>query len=286
VDATEIALAGGAEPVPSGTLADDDPGSSGTRPGRRACVTGSGCKSMQPLQSGAELEPRLDFETIIADTDAARHIHYALRYHVYCLETGFEDPGAHDCNEEKDRYDAEAIHFLVRCLSSGDWVAAARLIVRRDKPLPVESYCPLDPELLNEGAPPGGEVSRLLILRASPGGSLIPDTGSSRPETRTRALWQAAHYRSEILRRVLIGLLTRARELGVQDVAYFLTPALQRIIQRLGITFRVVGEPCEHRGTRYPCLSSVAGALEDLYAYSRARNLPAGEPYHLFSRWS
>jgi len=237
--------------------------------------------------SAVPAQQDLSFEAVIADTEAARRIHYGLRYRVYCLETGFEEPSPAWRAEEKDRYDEQAVHFLIRCLTTGDWVAAARLIVRRDLPLPIETYCRLDARRVAEVGTPGGEVSRLLIVRTSGLDALEEGVAPGlRSGPRAAARWHAAQYRSEILRRLLIALVTRARELGVRELAYFLTPALQRIIQRLGIEFRVVGEPCEHRGLRYPGVSNVEAGLSALYAVSRAGNLEIGTPYHLFSQWA
>jgi N-acyl amino acid synthase of PEP-CTERM/exosortase system len=242
---------------------------------------------MKRLLNAAEIQRDLSFEAIVADTDAARRIHYGLRYQVYCLETGFEQPTSFWRHEEKDAYDDDAIHFLIRCLNTGDWVAAARLIVRGARPLPVESHCALDPGRLGDLGLPGGEVSRLLIVRGRALDALEEiDAPGFRARARAAARWHATHYRSEILQRLLIALVTRAREFGIEELAFFLTPALQRIIARMGIHFRVVGEPCEHRGLRYPCVSNVEAGLRALYAHSHTEHLEIGAAYHLFSKWT
>ena len=68
-----------------------------------------------------------NFEVILANDPRSRHIHYQLRYQVFCLETGYEDPSQFPDGEEKDEWDDDAAHFLVKERSSGQWVAAMRL---------------------------------------------------------------------------------------------------------------------------------------------------------------
>ena len=48
--------------------------------------------------------PRISW-SLLADNVLARHIHYRLRYHVYCLETNFEDATHFPYGEEQDEFD-------------------------------------------------------------------------------------------------------------------------------------------------------------------------------------
>jgi hypothetical protein len=41
-----------------------------------------------------------NFEVILADDQWSRHIHHQLRYQVFCLETGYEDPAQFPDGEE------------------------------------------------------------------------------------------------------------------------------------------------------------------------------------------
>lgn len=211
-------------------------------------------------QTAAERQPRHLFEAVVADTDLGRQIHYRLRYDVYCLDAGFEDPTSFDERQERDADDERSAHFLVRCLSTGDWLAAARLIRRENRPLPVEAYCRIRPDLVGPLGLPDGEISRLLIIRK--GGEL----GAVSQLSSDAALCS----RTEIMRRLLIGVFTGAHEHGMRNVAFFLTPGLKRIVARLGIECIPIGDPCQHRGTRYPHLTNVDDALHALYEHGPA----------------
>src|SRR3569832_697528 len=73
------------------------------------------------------------FEVVLADDECSRRIHYQLRYQVFCLDTGYEDPDAFPDGEEKDEWDQNAVHFLVRERETQQWVAAMRLVIPQDK---------------------------------------------------------------------------------------------------------------------------------------------------------
>jgi N-acyl amino acid synthase of PEP-CTERM/exosortase system len=76
-----------------------------------------------------------EYDFYLADSYAARSIHYNLRYQVYCLREKFEDPSSHPNFLEQDKYDELAAHFIVRSRLTREWLGAMRLIVA-----PVESF--------------------------------------------------------------------------------------------------------------------------------------------------
>ncbi len=229
----------------------------------------------------------LPMEVILADTAQSRRIHYRLRYRVYCHETGFEDPTAFPDEEERDEYDDRAQAFLVRCTTTGEWVATARLILREGGPLPIESHCPLDPARVGPGEWPGAELSRLLIVggqprsqedgapfgKVSPTGDLIRSQGGD-----------VIQYRTEILRRLMIGIGVVLEESDVGNLAFFLVPALKRVITRFGVECVLIGEPCYHRGQRFPYRVNVAAGLKALRSCdSPWAESPSPLPYIRFS---
>ena len=64
---------------------------------------------------------------------------YQVRYQVYCLESGFENPEDHPDGMEKDEYDPRSIHFLAM---DGDRpVGTVRLIRNSDLKFPLEKNC-------------------------------------------------------------------------------------------------------------------------------------------------
>ena len=104
-----------------------------------------------------------NFEVILANDESSRHIHYQLRYQVYCLETGYEDPAQFPDEEEKDAWDGDAVHFLVREPASGRWVAAMRLVLPSAQILPIEKRVAIEPSLWQDRRH-SAEVSRLCMV--------------------------------------------------------------------------------------------------------------------------
>ncbi|HIA07891.1 MAG TPA: GNAT family N-acetyltransferase [Chromatiaceae bacterium] len=60
---------------------------------------------------------------IFADTADSRRIHHPLRYQVYCLEQGYEDPNSFERDMKFDEHDHRTLHFIVRCRVTDQWVA-------------------------------------------------------------------------------------------------------------------------------------------------------------------
>jgi N-acyl amino acid synthase of PEP-CTERM/exosortase system len=77
------------------------------------------------------------YEVVVACTHVTRRIHHQIRYQVYCVEQGYEDPAQYPDQEEHDAWDEHAVHFLVRERSSGEWIGAMRLIRPLDGVLPI-----------------------------------------------------------------------------------------------------------------------------------------------------
>ena len=66
------------------------------------------------------------YEVYLADTAESRALHHQIRYEVFCIERGFEDPEAFAQGQEHDRWDDSSHHFVVQDKESGAGVAAAR----------------------------------------------------------------------------------------------------------------------------------------------------------------
>ena len=221
-----------------------------------------------PREAGRSITPMHDhqYRVLIADSREARRVHFALRHAVFCLETGFEPAERFPDGIERDEYDSQAVHFLVRADAPGGdsrWVGAMRLIFPQRLDLPVRSLCQLDP--VGEAAGPRAalEVSRLIAR----------DTGG-------------AHCP-----RVLFLLCRAAQRYAVEhryDALYFLIrPGLARLLQRQGLPIEVCGTPCEHRGTRVPYRIEAQGAapaIRSWHARISGRFRDSDRPYHLYSR--
>ncbi len=200
------------------------------------------------------------YELLVADEPRSRRIHHRLRYRVFCLETGYEDPGAFPDGEERDPWDAQATPFLVRSRPCGHWVAAVRLVLPRPgRGLPIAGLARLDREPDADTA----EVSRLSLVgqarrrihrpvvscqgyRAAEGGGL-PPRGLRRHPTRP------------VLQAMLRGLVAYSLDRGVTSWYLLVTRSLARLLElALPMRLEAVGPPCWHRGERLPYRVDVA----------------------------
>ena len=216
------------------------------------------------------------FEVFLADNAEGKDVHYRVRYQVYCMETGYEDPGVHPDKKESDLYDKDSVHFIVRARATGDWIGAMRLVVRPLHKLPISEFATIDNELLlkHSGARSMAdfnrcaEVSRLCVVsqyRRRAHERHVPhqipwnpddDADRSAIEERRKAPW------------LMLALLHAARNYSAEvEIPYwfFLTPhSLARIIKSLGMKLEQTGPGCEHRGTRYPYVASMPGNFDQL----------------------
>ena len=206
------------------------------------------------------------FETFLADTDLSKRIHYQIRYRIFCIDTGFEDPTAFRIDEERDRWDDHAIHFLVREKATRQWVATMRLVLSDGAAFPVETLCELSsPEGVRQNRGVSGEVSRLCMVKQYRGrqGSSFPQnqlfSGSSE-DPQLACISDGLNRRAEP--EIMLGLFRAAfaysQEYSVDRWYFLVTPALARMVNRLGISLEQIGSEVRHRGIRIPYVTDPA----------------------------
>ena len=229
------------------------------------------------------------FETILCDTAESRSIHYQIRYQVYCMETGFEDPDEFADRKEKDQLDGNSVHFMVRDPASGQMVGAMRLVLAQDGRMPSESKCNLAPipEAPSERRQMV-EFSRLCVVE------------SHRRHNRDRSLIKVIDGRSgktsstvphprypEILLSFIRATFAWSRENGVRYCYFLINRALARTLSRLSLDLTLVGDSCEHRGVRTPYLVdlriSEKRMLEKLSVFKELNS--SGLPYIRYSAY-
>ncbi|MDZ7803454.1 PEP-CTERM/exosortase system-associated acyltransferase [Thiohalophilus sp.] len=205
------------------------------------------------------------FEVIPANTPELKNIVYRIRYEVYCLETGFEDPRNFPDGLERDEYDDHALHALLRHRSSGEYAGCVRLITDRlgyqDRLLfPFERFAGnslrrniIDPATLPRGS--FGEISRLAVrsqFRRRANEQLEP--GGNDLDIDVDKLQQEARRR--VFPHIALGLYLAGAALaithGMTGAFVMMEPRLARHMQRYGIIFRPAGEVVEYHGLRGP----------------------------------
>ncbi len=225
-----------------------------------------------------------DIEVVVADTNAARDLHYALRYQVFCIETGFEDASRFPDQQEKDEFDDSAIPFLVRCQHTGDWLATARLILSDDGNLPIKRYCNVPRHTIPFDQM--AELSRLLIATKVRRRRSLSNK-RQQPGFGVTALTQHGHRQrgqtARILRDLIRAMAAFGLDRGIPHAAFFITPALARILGRMQIDLTAIGGAVRHRGLRFPFISRATQVYD---ALTRLAERDAGElpqPYVMFS---
>lgn len=187
------------------------------------------------------------YRAVLADTEEGKSIHYHLRYQVYCLEKQFEPTDAFNNQRERDEYDEHSVHFLIQHKKTGDWVGTARLVIDQPERLPAFQITDfsLPPETRQPRA--CAELSRLSILK------------SFRRHT---------HQEKVSEPEVLLGLIRSVKEYSEQaGIDYWLflcRRSIMRIVGNMGMHMDIVGDPCEHRGIRYPYLATLATAFDGI----------------------
>jgi N-acyl-L-homoserine lactone synthetase len=184
---------------------------------------------------------------------------HRLRYQVYCLERRFLDVSAYPECREADRYDHHAIH-LAATDASGAVVATLRLVLDSPFGFPVEDR---GVQLFHEfDALPRertGEVSRLIVA----------------PE----------HRRTSAGPFLLFGLFrelyAESRRLGLHGLIAAMEEGLCRLLEKVGLAFRAIGESVDYFGLVTPYWASV-DALEHGYRRILAHPTRAAAPVFHF----
>jgi N-acyl amino acid synthase of PEP-CTERM/exosortase system len=222
------------------------------------------------------------FETFLADSDAGREIHYRLRYQVYCIETGYEDPEGFRDEKERDRFDENSVHFIVRRKATGDWIAAVRLVVGPLCNLPLNELAQIELAKISEMT--DGNANRVTRLCAEVSRLCVVSDFRRRIHER-KTVYQLAEgpimRQPEIFLRdrrqapwIMLGLLRAAREYSLRQGIFYwfflVTGSLVRLLQSQGVDLSIVGQQCNHRGIRRPHLGDIRTGFDSLQIKSPA----------------
>ncbi len=212
------------------------------------------------------------FQVLAADTAALQDEVYRIRYEVYCRELAYEDASRFPDQRERDEFDAQARHCLLRHRGSGEYAGCVRLIARHaldeQARLPLEKYCwqILDPVLMHDLRARGaryGEISRLAVparFRRRKGEQTCPigTTGEGGREDDQR---RSPH--------IALGLYMAATSIGLESglegVFAMMEPRLARHLKRFGIEFQQAGGVMEYHGQRAAYYISREGLFQGLH---------------------
>lgn len=210
------------------------------------------------------------FEVFLADTTESKHIHYKLRYQVYCDEMGFEDKDKFPEQMEFDDWDDHAVHFLVRHKATGHWLGGLRLVFNINNALPFEHlaqpYQPITPTERERAV----EMSRLCVIkearrftskRFAPYG--LPDQEIPEENNKVVSFYNFKNQTRSIMWGLIRAAVVYSAKQNLSDWYFIIAPALAGFIRRENFDMVQIGTPCEHRGQRTPYRLSVENILDN-----------------------
>jgi N-acyl amino acid synthase of PEP-CTERM/exosortase system len=221
------------------------------------------------------------FAVVSADTPELLDAAHALRYQVYCVEHGFEDPAKQLGEREWDSYDAQSVHAVLISKPSGDVVGCVRLILpcrgAEFGSLPIRELLSAADGRRLDMFPRHrtAEISRYAIdkrYRRRQGEGLYPDVAWNDPST--VALRRLVPQMSLGLMR---GVCLLAAEHDIETVCAAMSAPLLRLLERFGLVFERLGPPIDYHGQRQPCVANG----EQLLAGMAQRNQ---DYYHLVAQ--
>ncbi len=217
------------------------------------------------------------FEILRADTPVLLEDAFRLRYQVYCVQgtvPGF-DPRDYPDGLERDVYDGNAVHCLLRHRPSGSYAGVVRLMLADPAqpcaPFPIEVAADdrIDREYLQTLAgcrDRVAEVSRLILaerFRMRRGEQQFPD-GLAEVSDRDRGMRE-----QRVLPHPILGLIkaamTMAWEHDIDHVLTAMEPRLDRRLRQFGVTLKPVSPFIDYHGP----VRAHWGYLPDLFARAR-----------------
>lgn len=219
------------------------------------------------------------FEAVPANTKTLREVVFKLRYQVYCVETGFEDPNDHAGELEMDSADLRSVYYLIRHRASRRFAATTRLVLPEyeniDNPFPIEEHCRIENRLLLDSIPRQnlGEVSRFCVSkefkRRSGEAKTLAGISESSEEVVSK---DERRVFPHITLALIACLVSMSREHNITHWFAVMEPALLRFLARLGIHFIQIGPRIDYHGIRQPGIAKV----EEILAGARQKDSMIG----------
>lgn len=212
------------------------------------------------------------FRVCFADTPFGVALHQRIRYQVFCLDKGFEDPNAFSTARETDAWDDHSAHFIVQNKITRQWVAATRLVLPKPEiSLPVDHMGVFDRHFLDDPDLRVGEISRFCIIGNR---SSLQVGGGLEPSPNSLEAWGIGAIGKKQQFEVTLGMIRAAGiyalKRGIDFCIMLITDAFARLLRKLGVTLRQAGPAKNHRGMRTAYLVDMREAVVSMARQSSA----------------
>lgn len=212
------------------------------------------------------------FRVCFADTPFGVALHQRIRYQVFCLDKGFEDPNAFSTARETDAWDDHSAHFIVQNKITRQWVAATRLVLPKPEiSLPVDHMGVFDRHFLDDPDLRVGEISRFCIIGNR---SSLQVGGGLEPSPNSLEAWGIGAIGKKQQFEVTLGMIRAAGiyalKRGIDFCIMLITDAFARLLRKLGVTLRQAGPATNHRGMRTAYLVDMREAVVSMARQSSA----------------
>jgi len=209
------------------------------------------------------------FEMVPAVSEELKTEVYKLRYQVYCIETGFENPEQYPDGMEFDEFDSHSAHYLIRHRKLGIYMATTRLILPEvnnpDKLFPIEMHSQIDnfDALKHISRNHLAEASRFCVSKEfrKRKNELNTTTGID-TELENSFTEDERRIFPHITLALIACSIKMSHENDIQDWYAVMEPALIRFFSTLGINFIGIGPLTNYHGKRRPCTINVNDLLE------------------------
>ncbi|MGZ9108962.1 MAG: PEP-CTERM/exosortase system-associated acyltransferase [Micavibrio sp.] len=233
-----------------------------------ACLESMHSKSFYP-------DYQKTFRVLRADSNALKDIVFRLRYEIYCLENHM------DCNDsasatalEKDAYDDHALHYLLYHKPTDEAVGTVRIVLpREDKPLhsfPLQFICDHPLLHMEDKVSQFCEISRLCMtkdFRKRPGDGAVLPSYFDQDQSMHLDPGTTVSFR-RVIPFAPLGLLRAAfegaLEHGLTDCVCILDPEQLYALQRIGLSYRVLGPRLDLMGPQQPVIFNIKHALDNM----------------------
>ena len=191
---------------------------------------------------------------------------FRVRFQVYCIDNGFEDPANNPDGLERDGFDSHSVHSLLTHNATGNAIGTVRLVLPDEdgerRVLPMQQIA---------GAVAADDVAPFPVWRTAEISrfSIVKSFRHHTPDQGFEAQLSSEEWR-KMLFHLPLGLIKSCVEMSVREGmthwAAVMEPALLRLLTRLGIHFNPLGSLVEYHGRRQPCWVDLDAMLARVHA--------------------